>query len=113
MKFEVIKKDKIGITMAIMDLVDIHTHKEPVFNPDTGITYTKNYIVFKFKNPLEDKLNIVNFQIPIEKECNELVIVNIWKNMKDAIYNSNYEDTVLINLECLENIVKKCTKDGE
>ena len=111
MKFEVMKKDKAGITMAIMDLVDIHTHKEPVFNSDTGITYNKNYIIFKFKNPLEDRLNIVNFQIPTEKECDELVILDIWNNMKDFVYDPDDQTIVPIDLEWLENTVKMCTKD--
>jgi len=109
MKFEVMKKDKLGITIAIMDLVNIHTHREPVFDPDTGNTYNKNYVVFVFKNPLDEKF--VNFQVQTKKECDEGLILDLWDNMKNFVRVSDDQVTVKIDQEWLEDEVKMYDKD--
>jgi hypothetical protein len=109
MKFEVMKKDKLGITIAIMDLVNIHTHREPVFDPDTGNTYNKNYVVFVFKNPLDEKF--VNFQVQTKKECDEGLILDLWDNMKNFVRVSDDQVTVKIDQEWLEDEVRMYDKD--
>ena len=109
MKFEVIKKDKLGITIAVMDLVNIHTHREPVFDPDTGNTYNKNYVVFVFKNPLDEKF--VNFQVQTKKECDEGLILDLWDNMKNFVRVSDDQVTVKIDQEWLEDEVKMYDRD--
>lgn len=111
MKFEVIKKDKLNITIAIMDLVNIHTHREPVFDPDTGNTYNKNYVVFVFKNPLDEKFT--SFQIQIKKECDEGLILDLWDNMKNFVRVTDDQVTVKIDQEWLEDAVRMYDKDGE
>jgi len=103
MKFEVMKKDKLSITIAIMDLVNIHTHREPVFDPDTGNTYNKNYVVFVFKNTLDEKF--VNFQVQTKKECDEGLILDLWDNMKNFVRVSDDQVTVKIDQEWLEDEV--------
>jgi hypothetical protein len=109
MKFEVMKKDKLGITIAIMDLVNIHTHREPVFDPNNGNTYNKNYVVFVFKNPLDEKF--VNFQVQTKKECDEGLILDLWDNMKNFVRVSDDQVTVKIDQEWLEDEVRMYDKD--
>jgi hypothetical protein len=92
-----------------MDLVNIHTHREPVFDPDTGNTYNKNYVIFVFKNPLDEK--IVNFQIQIKKECDEGLILDLWDNMKNFVRVSDDQVTVKIDKEWLEDAVRMYDKD--
>ena len=108
MKFEVMKKDKVGITIAVMDLVNIHTHREPVFDPDTGNTYNKNYVIFVFKNPLDEKF--ASFQVQIKNGYGEGLLIDLWDNMKNFVCVSDDQVTVKIDQEWLEDEVKMYDK---
>lgn len=98
------------IRVAKLDLVDIHTTSEVVFDQNTEEQGTKHYLRMAFQNTLDGQPYWIH--IPTDHKLTENDMKRIYTEL-DKISGSHTSQSRVFDKEQFERLIKEWTKRGK
>ena len=95
------------VRVAKLDLVDIHTTSEVVFDQDTEEQGTKHYLRIAFQNPLDGQPYWIH--IHTDHKLSESEMKKIYTEL-DKISGSHTSQSRIFDKEQFERLIKEWTK---